>query len=314
MDAESKVTSAPRLPRLAFISNYQGQSDYQVLDGEMQGIASVCATVQRLRRSSTPPIEHPQGRLRAACSQAPSCVRMTCGVLWRWRCSRQFGQSTQSIARCWYRSGSTHRVWPRASIERSGRPMRVGAAYRTMALQRLVRPATSRGSGRDRFRPKGQARSDRLVQRCRDLCATTGDAGGVRGQRVAVRRAERGRNATDPAAVRPAQLHSVGSLSGAVAGSTSVYFDTFVFVALPSGEAYEYRRQFDHSLGRGLRWEEPEHWAGARIRSASSTRKRQLSSTKSVASPRSRPASWGWVRRCSGVRFPRLQSGPRGPQ
>lgn len=268
MDAESKVTSAPRLPRLAFISNYQGQSDYQVLDGEMQG--------DRIRlRYGTEASEEQYAAYRTPAGQAES--RVLAGTV---VCANDLRRPVALEVLAAVRA--KHAEY-RALLVSLG----LDASRVATSIDRAV---WSPDAGWSRLPDDGAAAS----------CAP-GDEQGFRprplppeGPGVLIASCSDveiyARRRVTPV-VFEASVSPFGELSVAETpltqlpfgprnstawdpfrepwpGSTSVYFDTFVFVALPSGEAYEYRRQFDHSLGRGLRWEEPEHlgWSADSIR------------------------------------------------
>jgi hypothetical protein len=258
MDAESKATSAPGLPRLAFISNYQGHSDYRVLDGEMSG--------QRVRlHANTAAAEAKYAGARTAAAQAEFHA-LAGTVVHANDPTRPVALDVLQAVRALH---AEHRADLVAlGLDVSATPSRIDRAY------------WSRDAGWARVPDDDAAAS-----------CVRGDAQGViarpcppEGRGVLIASCSDveiyARRRVTPVAFE-ASVSAFGELTVARTpltalpfgprndrswdpfrepwpGSTSVYYDTFVFVALPSGEACEYRREFDHSLGQGLRWDEPE--------------------------------------------------------
>lgn len=258
MDAESNVTSARRLPRLAFISNYQGQSDYRVLDGEMRG--------DRIRvRYGTEASEEQYATYRTPAGHA-ECRVLAGTVVCGNDLQRPVALEVLAAVR---EAHAAHR----AQLVALGLDVSLVA----MGIERAVwstdagwarlpddAAAVSCGRGDAReFKPRPCPSEGRGV-----LIASCSDVEIYARRRVTPVAFEASVSPFGELSVAETPLTALpfGPRNDSTwdpfrepwPGSTSVYFDTFVFVALPSGEAYEYRREFDHSLGQGLRWEEPE--------------------------------------------------------
>ncbi|XAI97181.1 hypothetical protein [Dolichospermum phage Dfl-JY45] len=258
MDAESKVTSAPGLPRLAFISNYQGQSDYNVLDGEMRG--------DRIRlRYGTEASEEQYAAYRSPAGHAEACV-LAGTVVCANDLQRPVAPDVLAAVRAKHAEHRAQLV--SLGIDPSNVATRIDRAVwsRDAGWTRLVDDdavASATASDEQGFRPRPCPPAGRgvLVASCSDVeiyarrrvtpavfeatVSPYGDLNVAESPLTQLPFGPRNSTAWDP-------------FREPWPGSTSVYFDTFVFVALPSAEAYAYRREFDHSVGQGLRWDEPE--------------------------------------------------------
>lgn len=258
MDAESKETSARRSPRLAFISNYQGQSDYTVLDGEMRG--------DRIRlRYGTEASEQQYVAYRSPEGHAEACA-LAGTVVCANDLQRPVALEVLAAVRAMH---AEHRAQLVAlGINASDVATRIDRAVWSpdAGWTRLVDDVAGTpwtGSDERGFTPRPCPPAGQGV-----LVAACSDVEIFARRRVAPAVFEATVSPFGELSVAPAPLTHLpfgprhystwDPFREPWPGSTSVYFDTFTYVALPSAEAFAYRREFDHSLGQGLRWEVPE--------------------------------------------------------
>lgn len=257
MDAESNIASAPQLPRLAFISDYQGRADYRVLDGEMKGVRIGLRYGTEAAQTQYAAYRTPSGN--EECRVLAGTV-VCCGDPRRPVTLDVLAAARAKHAQRRAQLGEVG-VDAECLAARIDRAVWSPDAGWTRLVDADVMAATASDEQGFIPRPCPPAGRGVLIASCSDV-----EIYARRRVTPAVFEATVSPSGDLSVAESPLTPLPFGSRSSTAwdpfrepwPGSTSVYFDTFVFVALPSAEAFAYRREFDHSLGRGLRWEEPE--------------------------------------------------------